>query len=188
MPLLTPLFSTVPAVREAVVRPGRVAALVQATNGPIFAGEGILMGVGSFGYLAGLTSVGVAVMVLGLALSARLGVPVESTAAVAVQTGAVVPLVVAPPPPSLPPPPIFPPPEGTAEDGGVSLGVLAGAIGGGVGFLAAAALLAYLLLPGYGMKAHEVDVTDAGGIVYRDSVVPPPPPDSVSASATDMGI
>ena len=36
------------------------------------------MGVGGFGFLAGLTSVGVAVMVAGLALSARLGLGVSS--------------------------------------------------------------------------------------------------------------
>lgn len=124
------------------------------------------------------------------ALSASLGVPVESTAPVAMQTGVVVPLVVAPPPPSLPPPPLFPPPVERAEDAGVSLGVLAGAIGGGVGLLAVAALLAYLFLPGYRMKAHEVDATHAGGIVFRDSVVPSPPPESqsVSARATDINI
>ena len=36
------------------------------------------MGVGGFGFLAGLTSVGVTVMVAGLALSARLGLGVSS--------------------------------------------------------------------------------------------------------------
>ena len=78
MPYLTPLFSTLPEVREAVAAPALASALVQLTNGPLFAGEGILMGVGAFGYLAALTSVGVAVMVAGLTLSAKLGLGVSS--------------------------------------------------------------------------------------------------------------
>ena len=78
MPFLTPLFTPLPEVRAAIVAPARVAALVQLTNGPLFAGEGILMGVGGFGYLAGLTSVGVAAMVIGLSISARLNLGVAS--------------------------------------------------------------------------------------------------------------
>ena len=58
------LTLTLTQVREAVVGPAMVSSLVQLTNGPIFAGEGILMGVGGFGFLAGLTSIGVAVMVI----------------------------------------------------------------------------------------------------------------------------
>jgi len=78
MPMLVPLFSTLPEVQKAVYRPALVSALVQLTNGPLFAGEGILMGVGAFGYLAALTSVGVAVMVAGLTMSSRLGLGVSS--------------------------------------------------------------------------------------------------------------
>jgi len=73
-PCLTPLIE----VQRAVARPAVVAAIVQCTNGPLFAGEGILMGVGAFGYLAGLTCVGVVVMVAGLYTSARLGLGVSS--------------------------------------------------------------------------------------------------------------
>ena len=73
-----PLFSTLPEVRSAVAKPAMVSALVQLTNGPLFAGEGILMGVGGFGFLAGLTSLGVAVNVIGLILSSRLGLGVAS--------------------------------------------------------------------------------------------------------------
>lgn len=78
MPFLTPLFTPLPAVREAVARPALVAALVQLTNGPLFAGEGIMLGVGAFGPLAALTSVGVAVMVAGLSISSRLGLGISS--------------------------------------------------------------------------------------------------------------
>lgn len=78
MPYLTPLFTPLPAVREAVAAPARVAALVTLTNGPIFAGEGIMMGLGAFGPLAAVTAAGVGVMVAGLSLSARLGLGVAS--------------------------------------------------------------------------------------------------------------
>jgi putative MATE family efflux protein len=78
IPFVVPLFSTLPEVRSAVAKPAMVSALVQLTNGPLFAGEGILMGVGGFGFLAGLTSLGVAVMVSGLTLSSRLGLGVSS--------------------------------------------------------------------------------------------------------------
>lgn len=77
-PLLAPMFSTLPEVRAAVRGPALASALVQLTNGPLFAGEGIMMGVGAFGPLALLTAVGVGVMVCGLTLSARLGLGVSS--------------------------------------------------------------------------------------------------------------
>lgn len=77
-PWLAPLFSTLPEVRAAVRGPALASALVQLTNGPLFAGEGIMMGVGAFGPLALLTAVGVGVMVGGLTLSARLGLGVSS--------------------------------------------------------------------------------------------------------------
>jgi Na+-driven multidrug efflux pump len=66
LPVVSPLFSTLPAVRAAVVAPAKMAALVQLSNGPLFACEGILMGVGGFGFLAGITCAGVAAMVIGL--------------------------------------------------------------------------------------------------------------------------
>jgi len=75
---LTPCLTPLVEVQRAVARPAVVAAIVQCTNGPLFAGEGILMGVGAFGYLAGLTCVGVVVMVAGLYTSARLGLGVSS--------------------------------------------------------------------------------------------------------------
>lgn len=78
MPLLTPIFTPLEEVRRAVVRPALVSSLVMLTNGPLFAGEGIMMGVGAFGPLALLTSIGVAVMVAGLTISAKLGLGVSS--------------------------------------------------------------------------------------------------------------
>ena len=40
MPQLTPLFTPLEEVRAAVRRPAQISALVQLTNGPLFAGEG----------------------------------------------------------------------------------------------------------------------------------------------------
>ena len=78
MPLITPLFTPLAEVRSAVARPALASALVMLSNGPLFAGEGILMGVGAFGYLAALTSVGVSVMVAGIMLSVRMNGGVAS--------------------------------------------------------------------------------------------------------------
>ena len=78
MPFLTPIFTPLVEVRKAIARPALVSALVQLTNGPVFAGEGIMMGLGAFGPLALLTSIGVSVMVAGLTLSAKLGLGVSS--------------------------------------------------------------------------------------------------------------
>ena len=78
LPYLTPLFTPLPEVQAAVVQQAGIVALLQATNGPLFAGEGIMMGVGAFKELAALTSVGIGVMVAGLTLSSRLGLGVAS--------------------------------------------------------------------------------------------------------------
>lgn len=78
MPYLTPLFTPLAEVRAAIAAPAFASALVALTNGPLFAGEGIMMGVGAFKELAMLTSVGVGVMVGGILLSAKLGLGVAS--------------------------------------------------------------------------------------------------------------
>lgn len=78
VPYLAPVFSTLPEVRQAVVVPALASSLVQLINGPVFAGEGIMMGVGAFGALAAITSVGCGVMLAGLAISAKLGLGVSS--------------------------------------------------------------------------------------------------------------
>lgn len=62
MPFIAPIFSTVPAVRDAIAAPARIAALVQLTNGVIFAGEGAMIGLGAYKALATVTGIGVAVM------------------------------------------------------------------------------------------------------------------------------
>ena len=72
LPLLG-VFSPLPAVQKATVRPALIASAMQLMNGPVFAGEGILMGLGSFSALAWQTVIGAVFMVGGLKLSAVRG-------------------------------------------------------------------------------------------------------------------
>lgn len=55
LPVLVPLFSTLPEVQEAVKMPSLIAALIHVVNGPVLAGEGIMMGVGAYKELAIIT-------------------------------------------------------------------------------------------------------------------------------------
>eukprot|EP00977_Amphora_coffeiformis_P013507 scaffold3571_cov176-Amphora_coffeaeformis.AAC.23 len=66
LPWLTPLFSTLPEVQEAVKAPALIASLLHFVNGPVFAGEGIMLGLGCYRDLMLVTTVGVGTMVLGL--------------------------------------------------------------------------------------------------------------------------
>ena len=65
IPLLG-VFSIVPEVRDAALRPALIASLMQAMNGVVFAGEGIMMGCGSYVALATQTALGAAGMVIML--------------------------------------------------------------------------------------------------------------------------
>lgn len=62
LPVLVPLFSTLPEVQEAVKMPSLIASLIHIVNGPILAGEGIMMGVGAYRALATITMGYVATM------------------------------------------------------------------------------------------------------------------------------
>ena len=116
--------------------------------------------------------------------AASLGVSVESTASIAVQTGLIVPLLVAPPPPA--PPPALPLAEAqTTESDGLSIGLLVGAIGGGVGALVVAVLVCLVCM--WRCKSSD-DAKEAYGIVYRGSVAPPPPPDAFMQASQSAGI
>eukprot|EP00980_Cylindrotheca_fusiformis_P011454 scaffold2654_cov126-Cylindrotheca_fusiformis.AAC.10 len=55
IPVLVPVFSTLPEVREAVRMPALIASLILVVNGPIFAGEGVMLGLGSYKELAMIT-------------------------------------------------------------------------------------------------------------------------------------
>ena len=63
LPVLVPLFSTLPEVQEAVKLPSLIAALIHIVNGPVLAGEGIMMGVGAYKALAVITMGYIASMV-----------------------------------------------------------------------------------------------------------------------------
>jgi len=63
LPVVTPLFSPLEEVREAVKGPARISSIIHLVNGLVFAGEGTMLGLGSFRDLALITAMGVAVMV-----------------------------------------------------------------------------------------------------------------------------
>ncbi|KAL7461922.1 hypothetical protein ACHAXS_002327 [Conticribra weissflogii] len=63
LPVITPLFSPLEEVREAVRGPARISSMIHLVNGLVFAGEGTMLGLGSFRDLALITAIGVGVMV-----------------------------------------------------------------------------------------------------------------------------
>jgi multidrug resistance protein, MATE family len=69
LPILVPLFSTLDTVQQAVRRPTLIASLIHMVNGPVLAGEGILMGLASYQALAIITMVYIASMVTCLTCS-----------------------------------------------------------------------------------------------------------------------
>jgi MATE family multidrug resistance protein len=64
LPVLVPLFSTLPNVQEAVKIPSLIAALIHVVNGPVLAGEGVMMGVGAYKDLA-LVTMGYIISMIG---------------------------------------------------------------------------------------------------------------------------
>mmetsp|Transcript_9384 Transcript_9384/g.14490 ORF Transcript_9384/g.14490 Transcript_9384/m.14490 type:complete len:133 (+) Transcript_9384:1312-1710(+) len=62
LPFLVPIFSTVPEVREAAKIPSLIASGIHLLNGPILAGEGILMGLGCYRDLTVITTAWIATM------------------------------------------------------------------------------------------------------------------------------
>jgi len=69
LPVLVPIFSTLPEVQEAVKMPSLIAALIHVVNGPVLAGEGIMMGVGAYKDLAIVTMGYIATMVACLSFT-----------------------------------------------------------------------------------------------------------------------
>jgi len=63
LPVLIPLFTTIPEVREAIKVPALISSLIQFVNGPLFAGEGVMVGLGTFKALTSCTILGTGVMV-----------------------------------------------------------------------------------------------------------------------------
>ena len=66
LPKLVPMFSTLPEVQEAVKTPAYISSFIHILNGPVFAGEGTILGLGKFKALACITAIGVSTMVVGI--------------------------------------------------------------------------------------------------------------------------
>jgi len=66
LPILVPLFSTIPEVQEAVKVPALISSFIHILNGPLFAGEGVMLGLGTFKALAVSTAMGTGIMVASL--------------------------------------------------------------------------------------------------------------------------
>jgi len=63
LPYIVPIFSTLPEVQEAIKAPALISSFIHLLNGPVFAGEGVMLGLGKFKALAISTLVGVGIMV-----------------------------------------------------------------------------------------------------------------------------
>jgi len=66
LPILVPMFSTVPEVQEAIKVPALISSFIHVLNGPLFAGEGVMLGLGTFKALAISTAMGAGIMVASL--------------------------------------------------------------------------------------------------------------------------
>ena len=63
LPSITPLFSPLPEVIDAVKGPAAISSFIHLVNGLVFAGEGTMLGLGEFKDLAIITAMGVGCMV-----------------------------------------------------------------------------------------------------------------------------
>ncbi|KAL7441578.1 hypothetical protein ACHAXH_010011 [Discostella pseudostelligera] len=63
LPMITPLFSPLTEVRNAVKGPAAISSFIHLVNGLVFAGEGAMLGLGMFRDLALITALGVGVMI-----------------------------------------------------------------------------------------------------------------------------
>ena len=62
LPFIVPLFSTLPEVQAAARAPATISALLHIINGPVFAGEGVMLGLSCFRDLMIVTATGIATM------------------------------------------------------------------------------------------------------------------------------
>lgn len=66
--MITPLFSPLEEVRQAVRGPASISSFIHLVNGMVFAGEGVMLGLAAFRDLALITALGVGVMLGSLAM------------------------------------------------------------------------------------------------------------------------
>jgi Na+-driven multidrug efflux pump len=67
IPYLVPLFTPIPEVQEAIRIPAAIASLLHVANGPVFVGEGVMLGLRCYRDLLLITAIGISTMVAGLA-------------------------------------------------------------------------------------------------------------------------
>lgn len=63
LPFLIPVFTPIAEVREAIKIPSLISAFIHLVNGPLFAGEGVMVGLGTFKALTYCTIFGASVMI-----------------------------------------------------------------------------------------------------------------------------
>lgn len=63
VPYFTPIFTTTPEVQEAIKIPALISSFIQFANGPLFAGEGVMVGLEKFKALTICTMLGASVMI-----------------------------------------------------------------------------------------------------------------------------
>lgn len=63
LPFLIPMFTTIPELRDAIKIPALISSFIHFVNGPLFAGEGVMVGLGTFKALTSCTILGASIMV-----------------------------------------------------------------------------------------------------------------------------
>lgn len=69
LPFFVPLFSTLPEVQNSIRVPAMIASMIHVVNGPILAGEGIMIGLGNYKELAVVTLGWIGAMVTCLSVT-----------------------------------------------------------------------------------------------------------------------
>lgn len=66
IPYFVPIFTTIPAVQEAIQIPAFISSFIQFVNGPLFAGEGVMVGLQTFKALTLCTMLGASIMIASI--------------------------------------------------------------------------------------------------------------------------
>lgn len=66
IPYFVPIFTTIPAVQEAIKIPAFISSFIQFVNGPLFAGEGVMVGLQTFKALTLCTMLGASIMIASI--------------------------------------------------------------------------------------------------------------------------
>jgi putative MATE family efflux protein len=66
IPYLVPIFTTIPEVQDAIKIPALISSFIQFANGPLFAGEGVMVGLQTFKALTLCTMLGSSIMIMSI--------------------------------------------------------------------------------------------------------------------------